>query len=361
MPTMPLEQITFGIEIECIANGSLLDTAQVLTDAGITAATSHYSGRNPAGVWLVKPDGSLNPGGREIVSPILSGTDGLQMVHTVATALARAGHVADRSCGFHVHVGARGMTGREVAAVFTRYAVMADEIMASLAPSRRHNHYCGVPNGAAVALLFNGIAADADPRRVMYAVNQTSRYAAVNLMNMQRGTDTGTIEFRQHQGTVDADRMVAWIKFVRGFVVESARVANAPAEVVTTAAPRGNPFVKRQSQQARLWDEFASGATLTGEHIARFLGTTEARAVGQINNMRRNAASHGAPCEILVRRGRRGAPTTYQMTNATNGATTNTRRVVWGDMFDGIDADVAAYMTARAHYFATRGTTARAA
>jgi hypothetical protein len=72
-------------------------------------------------VWRVVADGSVS-NGCEVVSPILSGNEGLQALQTVVRALKAAGATVNNTCGFHVHVDARDLKGAEVCNAVMRYA-----------------------------------------------------------------------------------------------------------------------------------------------------------------------------------------------------------------------------------------------
>jgi hypothetical protein len=348
MTTTP-DTMTFGIELETIARGSLADTVAVLRAAGINATTGQYSTRNRADEWLVKPDGSLSAGGREIVSPVLVGAAGLEMARRVADALAASGHTADRSCGMHVHIGAAGFTAREIAAVWARYNILAADIVATLAPSRATNYYCNTTAPATARAAFDRMPAGVAIDGVPYAVGAGNRYAAVNLTPLGRAAHARTFEFRQHQGTVSGDRVVNWVRFLTHFVAETARLVNAAGAPTAT---RSNPFKRSSSAQARMWDALNGGAPMTADSIAATVGIEASRVPGQIANMRRNCAAHGAPVDVVVRRARRGAATTYQFAHAARTAAGGA--VVWGAAFDGIPGDVVEYMATRRAYFAAR-------
>jgi hypothetical protein len=51
------------------------------------------------------------------------------------------------------------------------------------------------------------------------------RYRNLNVAAYARH---GTLEFRQHQGTVNATKMVAWVKFT-GAIMEQAKAESAPS------------------------------------------------------------------------------------------------------------------------------------
>jgi hypothetical protein len=50
------------------------------------------------------------------------------------------------------------------------------------------------------------------------ATGSISRYRKVNIASFNRH---GTIEFRQHEGTMDPDRILNWVQFCTHFVEES--------------------------------------------------------------------------------------------------------------------------------------------
>src|SRR5487761_1991863 len=109
----------FGIEIECLGITQQL-ALNAMEEAGLSVAIEGY-GHSRVGYWKIVPDGSLSSGGFEVVSPVLSGSNGLDHVEKAASSLMRAGARVDRTCGFHVHVDAAGLTGLDVINVVQRY------------------------------------------------------------------------------------------------------------------------------------------------------------------------------------------------------------------------------------------------
>jgi hypothetical protein len=80
---------------------------------------------------------------------------------------------------------------------------------------RRHCSRDGASSGSVIQKIASRSAAEACDAF-------GTRYARVNLEAWRRHR---TIEFRQHGGTVEAEKALAWIRFGLGFIEESRRVA----------------------------------------------------------------------------------------------------------------------------------------
>jgi hypothetical protein len=217
----------FGIEIE--ATGlAMSKVVEALTAVGIRAAVDGYNHTTKT-YWKVVSDASLSGTDCfELVSPILEGERGLMEVAIVADALERAGAKVNGSCGFHVHVDGRDLTVDQLKRVSKMWLKYENCFDALVGASRRRNLYCksitskftGVVHG------FRVIDSAQDLRQLICAVNgdgpqsgHSTRYHKLNLESMLRH---GTVEFRQHGGTVNGEKMVNWVKLVIGFVVAAA-------------------------------------------------------------------------------------------------------------------------------------------
>lgn len=347
-----ISDLTFGVEIECNAVGSFDQTADVIRAAGsrADADTFHHAARNAPGTWLVKRDGSLGREGREVVSPILRGPEGLVELHRVVSALQRAGHTADRTCGLHVHVGIAPFSPREIAGIAARYARHGRVIASTLAPSRSVNRYCAMPDAGHTQRAFESLPETIALPSVGYAMGLGSKYHTVNLATLTRGT----IEFRQHQGSTNPDRIVSWVRFLLAFVIESVRCVREP--VVASAAPRAPQDLFRPGTQlATIYARLLAGQTLVLDDLAAELGTTVAKARTQVFNVVRHLKGRGGvtTAALVTRTGRRGASTTFTLTGVSS---TTRSTVVWSDWLAGVDAADAAERTARQAHFAGRST-----
>ena len=200
----------FGVEFEVIPKAafSIGDIKTALIDAGFKVRSTGYQHTAERyRYWTIKPDVSLSNGGFEIVSPILKGREGLDAVKEMATILGRYCEI-NSSCGFHVHHEATGFNTTNLKIIYQAYqaaqAVLASEV---LARNRANNQYCQpLPEGGSL---------------VINRIRHLSRYHAVNFRAFHC---YGTIEFRQFQGTVDAEKAVAWVIFTQGLMEYAASV-----------------------------------------------------------------------------------------------------------------------------------------
>lgn len=142
---------TFGVELE-VAGLSQEQAFLVLRMAGLPVEDPcrHEPTNVRMQKWRFHDDGSIQDTRNdvhrtvEVVSPILSGAKGLKEVRKACAALAKAGAYVNKSCGLHVHVGARDLTVPEVITLCKRYVAHESYIDSILHPSRRggENRYC---------------------------------------------------------------------------------------------------------------------------------------------------------------------------------------------------------------------------
>lgn len=210
---------TFGVELEVIlpSGYSHSELAEALRNAGVKAAYEGYN-HTTRKHWKVTTDSSLRGNsygemGAEIVSPILRGEAGFRAIKKVCAVLAELGVKVNKTCGLHVHHGARDLTGPTAHNLIRCYRDQQDAINTILAPSRRDgNHYCaqindwdvrGTAHATTVEQVANGIG---------------TRYKVVNLTAF---ASRGTVEFRQMQGSTDATKIINWVKLTQKMVEES--------------------------------------------------------------------------------------------------------------------------------------------
>lgn len=226
----------FGVEIECThadhysSESAGVAAARAISEAGIACS---YRGYTHAGIdgWKVVYDGSLSDGSCEVVSPPMTGFDELR---TVLTALRSAGFRVDRECGLHVHHEVTDLTGSEIGALVRLYAGQQAALDALVAPSRRSTRrarWCQPLHSTEVdrfARAFDTVGDDefaVKQRRAMAAGiggRPDSRYRVLNVHSF---ANYGTVEFRQHQGTLNARKVEAWVRLGQA-MIEAARHAD---------------------------------------------------------------------------------------------------------------------------------------
>lgn len=243
------QNLTFGVEIECYATQSYGELARMISAVGIPAewvqGNVHVTSTN----WKVVYDGSLHYPPRagftgvEIVSPILSGEAGIATLIRVMDVLKSAGCEVNQSTGIHVHVGARNATvaqHRNICKMFVKYESTFDALVSR---SRRNNRFCksnsALVAGRTLAEKFSTLDGANTVEKLARVVNggwstvQYNDYRYYRL-NMQSMATHGTVEFRQHQGSVEGVKIAAWVRLVTGFV--------ATAMSVRTVAPVAGTF-----------------------------------------------------------------------------------------------------------------------
>lgn len=271
----------FGIEIECEISTAKAVTA--INNAEGIVASSRRHGYHDGGysAWKVEYDSSVR-NGCEVVSPILSGDAGREEIRIACKALNDAGASVNRTCGLHVHIDAGDLDVAHLKNIVTRYARNTPAIEEFMPASRRSGsrhaeHYCNSIQNAVNTTWFR----QAQTRSAV--ASSISRMSTVNVSAITR---TGTIEFRQHSGTVNAEKIIAWVDFLQAFVE-----ASRPVSVRSTgnrSARRGNGRRLTPKRQALVVGLAHAGSFgLTTEGCAEVSTLTEGSVIATISYLRR--------------------------------------------------------------------------
>lgn len=194
---------TFGLEFE-VAGISTGAASAALNRGGIRCHETRPHGLNED--WTSVYDGSVR--GAEVVSPILDELR-LNEASTVSRLLLAAGGKVDRTTGFHVHIGARGVLSNDlIANWYLNWNLVHDAIGALVAPSRLNNSYCKPVSRERAELNAERI------RGGNVSDFNGDRYQSFNLQAFDRH---GTLEIRLHQGTLNGTKAIAWAKFIDAF------------------------------------------------------------------------------------------------------------------------------------------------
>ena len=203
----------FGIEIE-MYNVDKARLVNQLNQAGIAASVEYYN-HNLRNHWKIVSDASIVDGrgrriasGAELVSPVLNGADGLAQIETVCRVLEAHGAKVRMSCGLHVHHEAVGFDSaalKKVVKVYRRVEKHVDAFM----PKSRRDSRC----------FYAKSIINVDEELLIPGGSSARRYYKVNLQSFLRH---GTIEFRHHSGTVEAQKIINWVLFT-ALVVDKAR------------------------------------------------------------------------------------------------------------------------------------------
>lgn len=239
---------TFGVEIEFLAPGNMTNdsVAGALTRAtGIQVSTAtRNSGTRPT--WKIVNDGSVTQSGRtgmELVSPVLTigSTASVEMIDKLCRALSQLGVVVNRSCGLHVHIGARSFPLDAIKRLTILYAESEPFLDQLLPPSRRgsNNGYC---KSVKANLQLQRVLSASDVGGISQGIAAGDRHVKLNLTAFWKH---GTVEFRHHSGTIDPEKIKHWA-FLCGHLVDAA-LREVALPVATATPPSGT------SSPGRYW------------------------------------------------------------------------------------------------------------
>lgn len=207
----------FGVEIEFVSRHSMDYVASTLTSYGVKTEQRGYT-HSVISNWKIVPDrsvtGTNGRRGMELVSPILEGTDGLFQLYKACWVLTHVLKASvNKSCGLHVHHNCAGMKAWQIAATVLFYDDHAPVMDVFLAPSRRdgRNGYCRRLDNTSKTRFAQMILNNTNNESFSY----WDRYRSVNVVAFAL---YGTLEFRQHHGTIDPARIASWIIFTRQII-----------------------------------------------------------------------------------------------------------------------------------------------
>jgi hypothetical protein len=215
---------TFGVEFEFCAPMDREDMAQTLRYYGVDCYHEYYN-HETRDHWKLVSDGSLdgdwqndNDWTMELVSPPLSGREGLAEVSRVLECLNDSNCTVNSTCGLHVHHDARDLSlpaFRILAKAALKYEDVLDELVAG---DRVGNYYCR-------SLRWNGYTVEDMAREIdgTHSVSQLADlWTRFTKVNFEAYGLHGTVEFRQHHGTLDLAETLAWISLTQGMVARAA-------------------------------------------------------------------------------------------------------------------------------------------
>lgn len=212
---MNVNEMTFGIEIECFVPVSVIEAHRIQIGG-------YHSGVQMPGFaagWKASRDGSLVTNDYrftavEIVSPVLKGEDGLRQVLQAFDTLRAWGAKVNATCGFHVHVGwpteANLMKLGDL--VFLTANLEGAFYAATGTRTRQNGTYCRPIKSKSPSR----VAAAKSWQEMNGAANDYVRYHGLNLTNItsSRAGHGGkpTVEFRYFAGTTNVVKAVSYIR-----------------------------------------------------------------------------------------------------------------------------------------------------
>lgn len=204
-------KFTFGVEIECLVASSVM--RECATRNAMPFQYEGYNHEDNNHYYKFVSDSSIrgeNP--IECVSPVLTGKVGMKSLENCCKALNEANAQVNVSTGLHVHIGAQNLSDEAYVNVFKNYQKLESVIDTFMARSRRENNsqWCRSLQGKD----FSSCTSKND----VYDVMSGNRYYKVNACSYSRHR---TIEFRQHQGSTDFEKISNWVNFCAKLVAWS--------------------------------------------------------------------------------------------------------------------------------------------
>lgn len=206
---------TFGVELECVGineNGA----ERAMRTSGYECSNTGYTHRTLP-TWKVVNDGSLTSrsgGSCEVVSPVLSGADGMNELRSVAKVLRDAGATTNSSCGMHIHIGVDGaLTQQQQANLIVAHQRWNAAFDALVLERRVNNQYAQKRSLAqANTLAAEWMNPSTTPRDVS---TYSGRYYTLNVASFVK---YGTFEFRMHHGSLNGMNATAWVALHQAFI-----------------------------------------------------------------------------------------------------------------------------------------------
>ncbi len=202
---------TFGVEMEII-HQSQNEVCQAIRNCGVECEIEGYNHMRREH-WKIVSDASVT-GGFEVVSPVLKGEDGLNQLKKVCDALVEVGAKIKKCCGLHVHLGVDDFKSKIGVwkNLYKNYATLEKIIDSFMPPSRRNNNYCQ-------SLRVDSWESKIDSARTLQDLeNKITRRSRYFKLNSQSYWRHHTVEFRQHSGSVEFEKVKNWILFCARFV-----------------------------------------------------------------------------------------------------------------------------------------------
>ena len=222
------------------------------TNIGIEIEVENYRGADMFraspmnGRWDQVSDGSLLNRGVEFVSEKAYGVDILSALDAFSNFvddMESAGfpmEITDR-CGLHIHLDVSDMDVEQLTTL-VGLNFLLERALTDISGGRHDDLFCA-PVGDSVTHLM-ALANLCDMREVtrrqyqrdvLRALTCGSKYTGINYLPI----DTqGSIEYRMHEGTLDADRILRWIKLImciKKYAMDGFRLDGSFPEVVSGA------------------------------------------------------------------------------------------------------------------------------
>lgn len=200
----------FGVEIEAY-NCRMNVLVDALREEGVQVSSESYN-HTTRNHWKIVSDSSLSGNNTfELVSPVLEGEAGLKELKKVCWVLDACGVKVNASCGLHIHFDTANFSLQSWKNIAISYKHIESVIDKFMPESRRNNNYCRSLRNITEQKINNAQSID----NLQQVAFENTRYFKVNPQSYSRHK---TIEFRQHAGSINYDKISNWVLFLNGLV-----------------------------------------------------------------------------------------------------------------------------------------------
>ena len=248
----------FGIEIE-VAGASRTVIVKAICEAVNGRVTGQRVGYLSATlitdeqdrIWRVCTDSSIDQvnhhRGNEIVSPILTYPDDIEILKTVIRKVKATNAIVNRSCSIHIHISGDTHTAKSINNLAKMIHKNEDLIFQALNvnPSRRAQWTRPIETD-----FIDKIVKDRPPTKEKineawfgrYNSNpqhyNRQRYHGLNLSNLWQSINT--IEFRYFNGSMNCKKIIPWIQLCLAMSVKARNAKAASHKKIQTDNPKFN-------------------------------------------------------------------------------------------------------------------------
>ena len=230
----------FGFEAEFFGI-ERSDAVDILQCAGINAEDDGYH-HETREYFRVTEDGSVSREANELVSPILYRPDDFRVASKALSVLSASGAAVDRSCGLHIHHDAYGMGIPDFARLVALWTTYQEAVNTLLPKSRSHASYARPLEDRRSwwerILSYDGAGGIRELYLDLYQ-DAIGRYHAVNLSSLPLH---GTVEFRQHSGTLNGEKLRHWTILTAAFMRRATDNTLAPLDIESPGRALGPMF-----------------------------------------------------------------------------------------------------------------------
>ena len=163
-------------------------------------------------LWRLVSDGSLRNDGIELVSRPLFGEDVVVALEQAQMEVERIGAVITSRCGLHVHIDVSGFNTDQLISLTCAVALAERTIYKYVGEDRRDNIYClPISDTANLLPFYNAIKYGHGRDDIVRAIKRTQKYSGFNILPI---LTQGSVEFRHHKGTYNAEEILRWINII---------------------------------------------------------------------------------------------------------------------------------------------------